>query len=101
MLPARSAYTMFCEGTAKSLAAARNSRQLVDRSISNTASAVVLGCSAVHAIDTAYPLPRAGACEPAGELAPTVLSWVSTSDSSGPCRVERTVNRNGLDRPST
>jgi len=64
---------------------------------SNTASAVLLGVSAVQAIETAYPLPRSGAASPAGAFAPTVLSWVETSESSGPCRVERTVDRNGLD----
>ena len=101
MLPARSAYSRFCEGTAKSLPAARNCRQSVARSNSKIASAVLLGVSAVHCSETAYPLPRGGGLSPAGELAPTVLSWASTSESSGPWRVARTVNRNGLSRPST
>ena len=88
MCPSRSAYTMFWAGTAKSAAAARNSSQFDARLRPRIASAVGAGSSAVHLSATAKPLPGSG---PAGAsaLAPTVLSSLDTSESSGPCAVSR------------
>ena len=91
MLPSVSAYTRFWLGTANFAAASRNSVQFEAASNSKIASAVGRGESAVHASATAYPFSRSGASEPTSALAPTLESSAETSESSGPCRVDRTV----------
>src|ERR1700712_1403053 len=100
MLPAVSAYTRFWLGTANLLAASRNSVQFDALSKRKTASAVGRGVSAVHASATAYPFSRGGASAPTPALAPTLESSEETSESSGPCRVERTV-KSFEDPPAT
>ena len=67
MWPSRSAYTMFCAGTAKEDAASRKLVQSVAVSTSKIASAVVVGVSAVHASEIAGPVPgRASGPVPLG-----------------------------------
>ena len=86
MWPARSAYTRLCAGASNAAAAARNEAQSVAVSSARIASAVVVGRSAVHSSATAYPPPGT----PGGSC-PASATRSSTSESSGPWAVERTV----------
>src|SRR5262245_47400168 len=118
MLPSTSAYTMFCAGTSKSAAAARNEVQSVALFSLNSASAVGPGSSAVQRSATACPSCAAAAGTPAdvgssdgvgagstvgsGEpdgltagRAAMVSMSPDRSDSSGPCLDERTVTVTG------
>lgn len=80
---------MFCEGTAKSAAAAATSAAVSARLSANTASAVRPGVSAVHESATPYVCPVPGAVPVGVRSAPTTSP--SSPETTGPCTVPRTV----------
>src|SRR5690606_40872604 len=80
---------MFCEGTSNSAAASAMSSAVAARLIANTASAVRPGVSAVHARDTAKDAGVTTEGRWTG-MRSTASIESNTSETIGPCTVERT-----------